>query len=139
MNGKSEAEQLMGDLFAFAEKMLTQYGEFHPFGGYVDSAGRVVHVGVEGDVNPVPSREKFEMLKSMFSEIGRSGGAKLFGIAADVVVSSNDGAKGDAVEFWLEHKDGYCAEVFIRYRILGGSVEFMDTTAQRGMPMFFDS
>lgn len=137
MSGKLEAEQLMGELFVFAEKMLAEHGEFHPFGGYIDNLGKVVHVGVGDDVQPSSSHEKFEILKSRFLKIGRSGEVRVFGIAADVALSSNDGAKGDAVEFWLEHRDGYCAEVFIRYRLTDGRVEFMDTTAQRGTPMFF--
>lgn len=65
MSGKQDSEKLMNELFQFAKKMLNQYGEFHPFGGYLNNSDIVVHVGIESGT----SQDKVMRLKSSFKKL----------------------------------------------------------------------
>src|SRR5437588_831558 len=42
---KEDCEKLMNSLLPFAEKMLREHGEFHPFGGAMKPDGDIVHHG----------------------------------------------------------------------------------------------
>src|SRR5437588_13002928 len=35
MNGKKDCERLMNSVLPLAERMLRDYGDFHPYGGYM--------------------------------------------------------------------------------------------------------
>ena len=137
MTGKKQAAILMSELLGFAEKMLSEYGEFHPFGGYLKPSGAVVHVGVQSSQIDKNAQQEIDTLVQSFKQLALQRKAIAFGIAVDVRLPKLDGTKGDAVEFLLEHQEGYCAEVFFRYEIKDGKVEFTGTTAQQGEPRFF--
>lgn len=138
MTGKKQVEVLMNDLLGFAKKMLAEYGEFHPFGGYLKPSGAVVHVGVQSDLDDGDSRREMSSLIQGLKELVVDGGPVGFGTAVDVRLPFPDGGKGDAIKFFLEHEDGYCAEVFFRYKLDAGEVVILDVTAQQGKPLFFD-
>ncbi|MDR7099167.1 hypothetical protein J2X04_001514 [Lysobacter niabensis] len=132
---KLDAELLMNGLLPFAEQMLSEFGEFHPFGGYLDRNKEIVHVSVLDEQSS--AKEKIEFFKQSFSQLAENGEALAFGIVFDVIRSFKDGSKGDAIKMVLEHKDGYCANLFFRYRIQKGTVDIIETIAQRGTPLFF--
>lgn len=139
MSAKKQTEALMNELFGFAEQMLRTYGEFHPFGGYLKSSGEVVHVGVQSSRGNEGAQQKIDRLKRSFKEMAAQEKAVAFCVVADVRLPTGDGGKGDAIKFLLEHRDGYCAEVFFRYAFGDGEIEVVEITAQQGEPRFFDS
>ena len=51
MNSKQDSETLTNAILPLAERMLTEHGEFYPFGGYMKPDGAIVHVGA-----PIPTR-----------------------------------------------------------------------------------
>lgn len=128
----------MKELLSFAKKMLNQHGEFHPFGGYLDDSGAVVHVGVQSNEVSLNSRQKIDLLVDSFGKFAMAGKAIAVGIVSNVTLPKDDGSTGDAIEFFLEHSDGYCAEVFFRYEAGAGGIEITDTTAQQGRPLIFN-
>lgn len=139
MTGKSEIEMLMNELLPFAEKVLREHGGFHPFGGYLDVSAKVVHVGVQADTRRATEVERAEMLFESFKQLAENEQAIALAIATNVTLRNQDGSKSDAIKMFLEHRGGYCAEVFFRYSLRGGDVEITDTTAQQGEPLFFGS
>ena len=137
MMAKQQTETLMNELLGFAEKMLSEYGEFHPFGGYLKSSGEVVHVGVQSSRENKKAQQKIDAMVKSFKQLAAQEKAIAFAVVADVRLPNADDGKSDAIKFLLEHKDGYCAEVFFRYAINGGDVEIIEITAQEGEPIFF--
>lgn len=137
MTGKKQVEVLMNELLGFAKKMLSEYGEFHPFGGYLRPSGSVVHVGVNSDVDDGDSQREMEFLVRGLKDLVVDGGPIGFGTVADVSLPSSSGEKRDAIKFFLEHEDGYCAEVFFNYKLTSGEVVILDVTAQQGESVFF--
>lgn len=138
-NVKAQTEMLMNELLPFAEKMLDEHGGFHPFGGYLNLSAEVVHVGVQPGTANASAKEKEAMLVASFKRLAEQGAAIAFAITTDVTLPYGDGSKGDAIKLFLEHREGYCAEVFFRYeKKADGRVEITDTIAQKGDPVFFD-
>lgn len=135
MDAKQQVESLMNDLLGFAEKMLAEYREFHPFGGYLVTPGEMVHVGVESNRS---ARDGVDALINEFKKLANE--AIAFGIVTDVKLPWGDGSDGDAVQIFLEHKNGYCADVFFRYELTANhGVEITGTISQQGDPLFFVS
>ena len=132
-----QIEMLMNELLPFAEKMLREHGGFHPFGGYLDFSEKVVHVGVQLDTRHATEAGRAEMLVESFKQHTDNEQAIALAIATDVTLPNQDGSKADAIRLFLEHRAGYCAEVFFRYSLHDGVVEISDTIAQQGDPLFF--
>ena len=124
----------MNELLGFAEKMLNEYGEFHPFGGYLKNSGAMVQVGAESG----SAQEKVGHLVASFRRLASERKGKVFGVATNVTLPFDDGKKGNAIKVFLEHREGYCAEVFFRYDLSDGA-KITDTTAQQGEPVIFPS
>jgi len=137
MTPKTEVEKLMNDLLAFAEKMLGEYGEFHPFGGYLNIAGEIVHVGVQPpSTEQATAQGRVSQLTNSFEVLAYEGKASAFAIATNVTLPLDNG-RADAIKFFLEHRSGYCAEVFFRYILTDNAVQITDITAQQGEQIFF--
>ena len=129
------AEKPMNELLPFARKMLSQFGEFHPFGGYMLDDESVVHVGLESGAEGAGSgRVRATQLEERLREISLVMRPLVVGLVKNVSLGAPVNGVRDAVEFALEHRAGYCAEVFFPYRALdsGQGVEFLDATAQAG-------
>lgn len=135
MNGKADCEALMGELLEFAEKMLVEYGEFHPFGGFTQRTGAIVDVGVDMQEDGATSQEQADLLFAHMKDHDPT--AVAFCVVTNVTISDDDHGARDAVKVFLEHERGYCADVFLPYEIGAGKVSFADVFAQQGDHVFF--
>jgi hypothetical protein len=136
-NPKAEAELLMNDLVDFAEKMLNKYGEFHPFGGYLTEKGELVHIGVSPEYSWSSDKARAVAIIDSLRDLSKSGRAIACALVSNVALS--DGREvSDAIQVFLEHQSGYCADVFLRYTLGDGfDVRIADVSAQRGAPAIF--
>lgn len=135
MNGKSDCEKLMNAVLPVAERMLRQFGEFYPYGGYMKPSGEIAHVASgDEEIDHPKSKDLIYVLQDSFSEMAARGACKATAIVFYVRVAP-PGTKepSDAIQVCLEHADGYSAEVFLPYRINGGGhVSFGAMFAQEG-------
>jgi uncharacterized protein YuzB (UPF0349 family) len=136
---KQECEELMNEVLPLAERMLRQYGEFYPYGGYVNDEGKVVHVGSREQGTDKPkSKSLIRILKDSFVEQAKHGICRATAIVYDVVVTAPMGGKKiDAIQVCLDHCDGYSAEVFQPYQLVEGRVILGETFAQEGKQEIF--
>jgi len=139
MNPKQEAEVLVNELLPLAKRMLSEFGEFYPYGGYMKLNGEIVHVGARDPKTAHPkSKDLIRILKRSFSEIAKNGQAKAIAIVFDVRISlPNSGDKTDAIQVNVEHAGNYAAEIFFPYRVANKEVIFGKTLAQEGEYEFF--
>ena len=140
MNGKTDCEQLMNAVLPLAERMLSQFGEFYPYGGYMKPNGEIAHVGAgDEEIDRPRSKDLLYVLQDSFSEMAGKGACKATAIVFDVrVAPPGTEEPSDAVQVCLEHADGYSAEVFLPYRInRGGQVSFGAMFAQEGKHEIF--
>ena len=90
-----ELDALFNTLLPFAQTMLREYGEFHPFGAVMTSNGEIRHVGakIEGDDHPL-SQPLIDLLTEAFWKRAKKGEWRAAGICHDVL-SDNFTASGN--------------------------------------------
>jgi hypothetical protein len=139
VNAKQDAEELMGVLMPFAEKMLREYGEFYPFGGYMKPDGSIVQVGAaDPDTDQPKSKDLIYVLRTSFQDMARTNQCKVVAVVFDVAVPLPESTrKSDAIQVCIEHADGYSVEVFFPYQLIANEVVYGKTFAQQGKHEIF--
>ncbi|HWZ99248.1 MAG TPA: hypothetical protein VN025_15935 [Candidatus Dormibacteraeota bacterium] len=140
MNAKLESEKLMNAVLTLAEKMLRQYGEFYPYGGYMTPGGEIIDVGAKDPTTNHPkSEDLIQSLRSSFRALASEKKCKAVALVFDVaVVLPNSTRKSDAIQVCVDHVDGYSAEVFFPYHIVNNEIVYDVTFAQEGEYRIFE-
>jgi hypothetical protein len=137
---KEDSECLMKELLPFAKQMLSQEGEFYPYGGVLRPSGDIVHISasIEGNDHP-DSQSLIEILTRKLKDSAQSGEAKATGMVFDVrITCPGEVGKSDAIQISLNHSGGFSADVFFPYSIEEpGKVVFKATFAQKGIGAMF--
>ena len=139
MNAKEESERLMNSVLPLAEKMLRQYGEFYPYGGYMKLDGTIVDVGAEDpDTDRPKSKDLLHVLRSSFRELAGTKQCKAVAIVFAVSMKlPRSNRESDAIQVCVEHAHGYSAEVFFPYQIKNKEIVYDETFAQAGKREIF--
>lgn len=124
----------MNAILPLAEKMLRQYGEFYPYGGYMKPDGTIVEVGVtDPDTDHPKSRDLIYILRSSLPEVVQRNECKVVAMVFDVTVTlPNSNRKSDAIQVCVEHSDHYSAKVFFPYQLIENELVYGETFAQQG-------
>jgi hypothetical protein len=98
--------------------MLTNYGEFIPFGATMKPDGKEAMVGGgTGEEHP-KSRDVIDLLQQSYRAQGAEGKIICSALAYDIrVVAPGTSTKTDAVAIDLDHRDGMSVTVFYPYTI----------------------
>lgn len=133
MDAKQESEKLMNSVLPVAQKMLRDFGEFYPYGGYMELEGAIVHVGVKDpDTDHPESKYMIDALRSTFQKSARAKKCRAIAIVCDVALRSPKSVqKRDAIQVSLEHMKGYAVEVFFPYQIVNKKVIYGEVFAQQ--------
>lgn len=101
--------------------MLKRYGEFGPFGYAIKEDGEQVMVAVAQRDMPADPAMLLDLLRGQLADRARRG-TILAGATAVNVAIQQASAEGytDALLVEIEHRDGYCVNVFVPYRVTGG-------------------
>jgi hypothetical protein len=130
---KQQVEELMNEGIPFAERMLRQHGEFFPFGVVRNSDGSTQLVGASDGREHPPSQDLIELLNQQFRKGAESGNYAAIAIFFDVLATQpGSSTKTDAVQVGLEHRAGYCVDVFFPYqRSADGTVQWGELFASK--------
>jgi hypothetical protein len=139
MTPKEDCERLLNEVLPLAERMLGRHGEFYPFGGYIERDGNIVHLGAQdGDSDHPKPKDLIFVLRDTLQNLARTDRCDATALIFDVSIAlPGSGRKGDAIQACLDHRDGYSAEVFFAYQIVGGEVVYGETFAQQGKGEIF--
>jgi hypothetical protein len=137
---KADCEALMNAVLPFAEEMLSQHGEFFPFGGAMRANGEIVSVaGYEGEEHP-QSAEVIRLLKDGFIHAARKNEYIATALVYDVRVNvPSKEEKSDAIAVSLNHRDHYSIVVIFPYIITDGKLDIGATFAQQGEADIFSN
>ena len=137
-NAKQDAERLMNSALPFAEKMLSEHGEFYPFGEAMRPSGEIVSVGADSGEEHPPSQELIDILKSAFKGAAEEGEYIATAIVYDsLTIPPGSEEKTDAVAVALDHRDDYSVVVFFPYKLVDGNAEFQPPFAVKGADDIF--
>jgi hypothetical protein len=132
MTPKEQVEQLMNEGLPFATRMLAEHGEFHPFGVALTAEGVIQHLGATDGREHPPAQALLDLLLGAMRAGAKEGKYTAIAVFFDVRVQRPGAhSKSDAVQVGLEHRDGYCADVFFPYSLKAGSVAYGDVFAQQ--------
>lgn len=138
-NGKEECQNLFDAALPFSKQMLTEQGEFLPYGQAMQPNNKIVSVGAKIEGNErASSDELMDLLKTSFIEASKSKEYKATAIVYDVLINlPNKNEKSDAIAVDLDHERGYSVIVFIPYTISEGNLEFGEIFANKGHSAIF--
>jgi hypothetical protein len=134
MEAKQDSELLVNAVLPFAERMLREYGEFHPCGGYMTLEGRIVDVGADKDGEDYPrSKDLLAALRKSFRSLARARECKAVALVFNVTITiPGSDRKSDAIQVFVDHSDGYSADIFYPYELVDGEVCYGEMFAQAG-------
>lgn len=129
---QGDCEKLLGLAITFAEQMLTENGEFYPFGAAMAPDGELSAVSAyDGQEHP-RAEEVIEFLKEALQDGARGGRYIATALAYDARISLPSGGASDAVTVLLDHRDDLSLIVQFPYRREDGAVSFDPPISQNG-------
>ena|ERR1700744_1804800 len=133
MNAKQDAEKLTKSVLYVADVLLKKFGEFLPYGGYMELNGRNVIVGVKDQNTEHPkSQDMLDALRSSFQQQARAKRCRAIAFVVDVTLRSpGSDRKRDAIQVGIEHRDGYAVNVFFPYEVVNKKVVYGDRFAEQ--------
>jgi hypothetical protein len=134
LDAKRDAERLVDAILPFAEKMLKQYGEFYPYGGYTTPEGKTIDVGAKEHGEDYPrSKDLLRILRESLQAMARTDKCRAAAIVSNVsVVIPGSNQKSDAIQISVDHRDGYSADIFYPYQLTDDKIVYGATFAQAG-------
>jgi hypothetical protein len=136
---KEECQRLLDVLLPFAAQVLSEHGEFFPFGATMSAAGEIeAAAGWTGDDKP-PSAEIIGALEQAFRAGAKEGRYRATGLALDVrVAPPGQSDSCDAIACQLDHHDDYSIVVYYPYtRSESGELEVAPPFAGAGENAIF--
>lgn len=129
----------MNELLPVAKKMLSEFGEFYPYGGYMKLNGDIVHVGAKANETDHPkSTDLVDIIEVSLRKTVASRQCKAVAIVYNVTVTlPNSTQTSDAIQVCVEHINNYSAEVFFPYKIDNAEIVYNSVFAQQGENVFF--
>jgi hypothetical protein len=133
-----EIQELLNFLLPYAERMLSQHGEFYPYAAALDSDGELNAVGADiGDDSPDVGGLLIALHEGL-RERAAEGAIRASGIAADVTLTDPDsGETTDAVQVELDHADADAVDIFVPYETEGEGIKFGELVAAEGREPVF--
>jgi len=138
---KLELEKLLDAALPFAKQMLTNHGEFFPYGATMDPKGKITNVGgYTGEEHP-KSTEVIDLLKAAYRRDGETDKIMACALVYDIrTIPPGQAEKTDAVAVDLDHRDGMSVIMIHPYKIRADKkIEFGKTFAMKGKSEIFKS
>ncbi len=133
-----EIQELLNFLLPYAERMLSEHGEFYPYAAALDSDGELNAVGTDVDDDSPDVGEVLLALHQGLRERAAEGEIRASGIAADVTLTDPDsGETTDAVQVELDHAEADAVDIFVPYETEGEGIKFGELVAAEGREPVF--
>ena len=135
MTPKEECEELMNTVLPALIQLLEKNGEFFPVGAVMHDNREIAFTAFyDGNEKP-ESQEVIDNLVMTHKSSADSGEIVASCIAFDTRVTT-DVYSGDAINFSLEHRDGFSAEVVFPYEL---KKKLFKNTISLSTPMAFEN
>jgi len=112
-----DLDELLNALLPFAQQMLSEHGEFYPFGSTMTADGQIeAHAAHDGDEHP-PSQQLIDLLTQAFRQRAAAGQIRAAAICYDIrTIPPGQSSKTDAICVSAEHQSGEAIDVCLPYR-----------------------
>ena len=132
-------EPLLDTLIRFAKQCLEKQGAFLPFGVAMLADRTISHVSGHTGKERSGAPRVLQSLEGTLRATAAKDGLKAVGICVDIrFASSPDEPKTDAIQVFLEHREGNVVNVHLPYRKKSpGQVSYAKLIAMRAEPKIF--
>ena len=111
-----DLDQLLNVALEFAQKMLSQHGEFYPFGASLGLDGKISMDGAATEKERPPSQALLDLLSESYAKSATAGELRAVAICSDVRLPlPGSEQKTDAIQVGLEHASGEAVTAFLPY------------------------
>ena len=122
---REDLNQLLDALIPFAQKLLSQQGQFLPFAAAINAAGGIRFLGGQAGGDNASPKEIQDHLLGELQQGARKGAFRAAGLCSDMHVRRGEDAATSVIGISLEHSDGTSIDVFLPYTWHGdGRVEY---------------
>jgi hypothetical protein len=136
---RRQVERVMNAGLPFAEKMLAERGEFAPFGAVMLKTGLIQNLNIDTSQDWT-SEEVMGALVTGLRRGTASGEYRAVGTFALVEMRKPEGEGTiSAVHVGLEHREGYCVDVYYPVVLRGEGLVLDEPVAGRRTGRFFQS
>ena len=138
-SAKEDVETLMNKFIGTAERIIGEFGDFHPYGAAMTPDRE--HVFIAKEVNDNTTSESIiDRLNEEFESAAKSGEYIATALFYDTRVAfPDDRPESKAVAVALDHRDDYSVIAIHPYQIEDGKVSFGELLALRGANKIFGS
>lgn len=126
---EKDVQDFINEARNFSDKMLTEEGEFLPFGFQIDNNGKLTYVGVDEGDNEIQSKYIIDTLDNSLGKDLEDGLIRSYCIAFDTRLQNNlYPDKIDALILHIKHKDKTeLIRFFFPYEIVNpGEIKYHD-------------
>ncbi|MBW2268359.1 MAG: hypothetical protein JRH16_07260 [Deltaproteobacteria bacterium] len=108
----------LGDYgIAYTTRALQAGSEFYPFAFVMRRDGAIQRIA-PGELPRFPTQiELLQTLEQGFADAAVKDKYRAVAIVADVVIAMPDGRESEAIQLALEHREGFCRNVFYPYTL----------------------
>ena len=132
-DAEAHCQSLLDEVLPFAAKMLSEQGEFFPFGATIGESGEPALVAAYHQDEQPLSTELIRLLKDGFTAGARAGTYIATALAFDVTTSvPGDEQPCDAIAVSLNHRAGYSIVVVTPYSLVEGTLIVGESFAEPG-------
>jgi hypothetical protein len=130
---------LLEILLRFAKKFLAEKNVFLPFAAVMSADGEVSYVAGDTGDEPAGAPMLLQVLEGALRAMIKKDGLKAAGICVDIrFASSPQEPKTDAIQVFLEHREGHVVNILVPYKKLApGQISYGKLLAVRGEPKIF--
>ncbi len=138
-SAKEQCEALMCEVLPLAKRMLTDDGEFYPYGAVINADGSITHVTAKEEGTDYPkSSTLIDILNTRFQEAADEQRIRASAVVFDVLIKPPGGTdKVDAIQINLDHQSDYSVQVLFPYSISDGKLLYDQPFAQQGDKLIF--
>jgi|SRR5438093_11493348 len=136
---REDTDELLDIVIKNAQRHLSKYGEFHPFGAAMGKDGKgQLRAAYTGEEHPSP-HDLIALLIDVFRVDARANKLRATALCINAtVIDPRTGERTDAVEVRLEDVDGESADCYLPYsRSSKEQIEYGEIFAVRGSPSVF--
>ena len=130
---------LLDTLLRFAKQCLAEQNAFLPFAAMMAADGEVSHVGADTEEERPGASKVLRLLEGTLRGMVKKHGARAAGICVDIrFASSPEHPKTDAIQVFLEHREGNVVNVLLPYhKVAPGEIRYGKLMAVRGERKLF--
>jgi hypothetical protein len=113
---QEDVQLLVDTSLAVARKTLAEEGDFHPFAFFMNPEGGLQRITPKKDAALPEPDALLQILQQAFRERAAAGQCRAIAVVADVVIALPGGGESDALQIGIEHRSGWCRNLFYPFR-----------------------